>query len=212
MTFINFYDNIYITGNFLRVGEVMRLYDMPRYLSAPEDSAPVLGGEVRYDVAFAEGVKRLIQLYTEDDTNNAFGCPEGNSMGVISSKTGAILANGEPARDEDAKLLGRIAQTLMWFQRWQAALKHNEQFAGLGATHPTATLNFVPEVPASLPETNLQRALLAVSWALGRQNSVNPHQLDRRKRDKVAAALGLAVEIELTNGLPFEGALTSLLE
>ncbi|MGD8373443.1 MAG: hypothetical protein PVI21_01125 [Candidatus Woesebacteria bacterium] len=189
----------------------MRLLDLNRYLNTPEGSYARLEDEGLFEVTLAEAASRLIQVYAESDDNEAFGDFKYGCMGVASaSKT--VLAHCKPeGREDEGRLLKKLAQTLMRFQWWSDSLNSGEPLDSLGIAYPTTTRAFTPEVPEQLPDTNLQRALLAISWALGRQMTVNLDELAKHDRIEVAAALGLAVEIELVNGLPFEGALMSLL-
>lgn len=189
----------------------MRLFDLLRYvaLGMPEDPETDPMDDGYFTVTFATGVGRLIELFAADDDHRAFGGYPKIYMG-ISNKLSSVISHGITTDGEDSELLERIYTTLMRFQWWTDALERREAI-DFDIARPTRINEFQAKVPDQLPQTNFYRALLAISWSLGRQLSVDPQEFDQHDKETVAAALGLAIEQELTDGTPFEETLRPLL-
>lgn len=190
----------------------MRLFDLARYEASrmPDDSNTDPKDDGYLTVTFAKGVGRLIELFTADDSHQAFGVYSNMHMGVSSASMN-VLAHGKALDKNNTVFLKKLYHTLLRFQWWADALEYGEGIADLGIAYPARTKTFEPEVPEELPQTNLHRALLALSWSLGRQLSINPQEFDQYDKVTAASALGLAIEHELTDGTPFEDTLRSLL-
>lgn len=190
----------------------MRLFDLARYETSrmPDDSNASPKGDGYFTVPFVTGVGRLIELFTANDSHQTFGDYSNMHMGVSSASMN-VLAHGKALDKNSSVFLKKLYQTLMRFQWWADALECGEGIDDLGIAYPARTKTFEPDVPEELPQTNFHRALLAISWSLGRQLSINPQEFDQYDRVTVASALGLAIEQELTDGTPFEETLRSLL-